>query len=506
MPLLPNMSKKITKCLLFLLLLYVIIQFPTAFAACGDRNWSCVGGANTYCTNSWDANYDTGSCANTGQINSNRIQCQSANPFICGTLKYYCWTVQCTCTPDSCPLPTNTPIQTNPGTFTVSGNVFVDTNGNKIKDGTETNYPQINISSTQGSVITAAGVYTINNIPEGPLTITLTQLPNGYSLEYPLNGPPPSYTVTVGNSCNTDSTTGSNCDGSGNILNLNFAITNVRPWFQTSGLDARMDDGYKSDIPSNPACNTGAVASFPSSSSTPGVIFTGNQTPSFGSGKASNANWLVGGTAYPEIYKPPNDSLFSAYPNLLSIMSKSGLPIIDIQTLPGCTVLSNCRLPNNLKSGIYKANDSVKISDIKINSNSNYIFLISGSLTIASPINVPNTSTAVFSTSDNIIIDRSVGTTPDCIAKNDIEGIFSADKNIVIDGINACPASDLQLRIGGTIIVNAGLKKGMFINNRNLCGQNSDYPAVIIKSRLDFILNLPDILRKKSLFYRELAP
>lgn len=105
--------------------------------------------------------------------------------------------------------PTPTPISN----YTISGNVFVDTDKNKRKDGLEINYqdiPVIGINPNPGAVITYSscpgaqcGDYTVSNLPEGTYTVSYTSLPSslGYYMIAPLNGPPPQFQVTVGPAC-----------------------------------------------------------------------------------------------------------------------------------------------------------------------------------------------------------------------------------------------------------------------------------------------------------------
>lgn len=137
--------------------------------------------------------------------------------------------------------------------YTISGNVFNDINKNRLKDADESNYQgQITMSTTGGVITVNAGSFTIANLPAGTYTVSYTSpMPSGYQLVYPFNGPPPSFRVTVGPSCIVDVATGASCT-SGDIINLNFAITNSIPWIQIYGLDARLDHGFTSSIPSSP--------------------------------------------------------------------------------------------------------------------------------------------------------------------------------------------------------------------------------------------------------------
>jgi hypothetical protein len=275
--------------------------------------------------------------------------------------------------------------------YTVTGNVFSDVNKNQLKDGGESNYTgsAVTISSSGGSVSVSNGAYTVINLIQGTYTISYTSpLPTGFQLVYPKNGPPPSFVVTVGPGCTTDTTTGASCTAQQDIINLNFSISDAIPWVQTSGLDARFDPGVTNYIAATPACS-GPYALTNGSSSNPGVLFVGDTAPNYGYGSSSSTKQVVGGAGYPEVYKSTKGNLSSSYSSLLALMQKSSSSIIDIQSLNGCSNLSNCSLPNNLDTGIYQANGDVVLHNNKLKNNSTYIFLINGTLTITENVQVP---------------------------------------------------------------------------------------------------------------------
>lgn len=63
------------------------------------------------------------------------------------------------------------------------------------------------------NVTTANGIYTSGAVPPGTYTVTLSSpLGTGYRMTYPLNGPPPSFQVTVGSNCNTNAAKGAICE------------------------------------------------------------------------------------------------------------------------------------------------------------------------------------------------------------------------------------------------------------------------------------------------------
>ena len=63
-----------------------------------------------------------------------------------------------------------------------------------------------------------------------------------------------------------------------------------------------------------------------------------------------------------------------------------------------------------------------------------------------------------------------------------------------------------MLVVAGAVIVNANGAGGNFINQRDLCGGNPQYPAFTIQARPDLILNAPSFLMKQNTVFREDAP
>ena len=282
----------------------------------------------------------------------------------------------------------------------------------------------------------------------------------------------------------------------GDIINLNFGINNSYPWIQTVCGDIRMDNGITNQAPYGQS-----TIITDSSCQSPGIVFSGDATANFGQGQASSTNQVVGGTTYPEVYTPPsNNGIFSSYTNLDQKAHSGGLTTTNLASV--CT-LSNCTLPANLQSGVYQANGNVTLNTYTVQNNRDLVFLINGNLTINGNIITPTTSTSFFSVSGNIIVPASVGSAPSTTTAN-LSGIFSTDRSFIMQTTGAC--TDLRLNVEGTIIVNAGRTGGQVQNNRDLCSDNGYYPTLSITQRLDFILNLPDIIKTQTITSQEVAP
>lgn len=405
--------------------------------------------------------------------------------------------------------------------YAISGNVFVDTNDSNTKDGNETNYaalPKVDVGSKPANSIMAPritnasnGTYTIIGLVSGTYTVQYYGLPAGYFMNNPRNGPPPTFSVNVGSSCSPGTPGPIGTCTNGNLSNLDFAIKPATPWIQAYGLDVRFDSGINNPIPPSPnaACG-GTYMLLPSSSTTTGVGFSGNSSANFGRGQISTNGWQVGGASFGEIFNPPNvNTIDTAYGYMRTNLLQSNITPINLASV--CT-LNSCTLPANLTNGVYTASGDVSLNAYTFPANKDFVFLINGNLTINGTIHVPTTSTATFSTAGNITISSSLGSAPACPApatgSGDVEGMFSADKNFILQGNHDCSTNtaDKQLNMQGAIVVNAGQNGGTFQNNRDLCTNNLSYPTFTIKERPDFILNAPDFIKTQSLLWQEVAP
>jgi len=405
-----------------------------------------------------------------------------------------------------------------PPTYTISGNVFIDDGAgggiakDGIKNGAEVNYTdlssqiQVKSGGCSGALIKNSlffGGFSSTDIPAGTYYVCYTSLPSGYQNIYPTITPP-SYIVTVGASCSTDTAHGSSCL-SGSISNLNFAILPYGPWIQSTGPDIRIDDGYNYYIPPGATC--GPYASANGVGGTNGIIFTGGASATFGGGTAGQTkNWVVGGSSYPELFTPTKGNVIrTSYSYMNAQIKQAGLTPTALTTtqcgVGGTTscVLSTTILPN----GLYIANGlTLSGASYTFPVNKNYVILVNGDLTINTQIHVPNGSTVTFIVSGDIIVAPTVGETLITSASPDIEGFYSADKNFKTG------TGSLRLNIAGSVIVNAAKTSpaGTFQLQRDLGLGNAQCPAFTIQDRTDFILNAPDIIKYQNIIYQEVAP
>ncbi len=400
--------------------------------------------------------------------------------------------------------------------FSVIGNIFNDINKNLRMDSGETVIPNAEVDSTGGTFAQNNGIYEIQDLKAGTYTITyITPLPNGFYMIYPK---PPSFQVTVGPGCITDTTTGAVCSARGDITDLNFSVSDSWPWLQTYGLDLRFDNGVTNLLPASTTCGGGSYASGTGGGfSTPGINFTGDSSADFGQGSASSNNWVVGGISYPEVFKG-NNPLKTSTQSLRTLAQKAGIPLISLSSVAGCSnPATDCNLPNNLAQGVYVTNGDIRFrrqftstfvtgnTYVFITGNNSNMFFENNARTI-----VPLGATVIFSAGLDMLIDPTIRpATNTCpVPAGQLQGIFSADRHIIISGNNGdclLPA-DSMLNIDGTLIINAEKISGKFQNQRDLCADNRSFPSLTIKARADFILNTPGFLTQQQTITYEETP
>ncbi len=482
--------------------------------------------------------------------------CQTSSPgcpapTCIGTQGYYYTGAYCTQTPYTdyaCGNPSCS-------AYSISGNVIDTSTGLNYTggitvtavDGSGNPYTVQNDSPT-------AGAYTVSNLPPNTYIVNYTSLPSGYALTYP-TGSPPSFQVTVGPSCNTNGYASATCS-SGSISNLNFNIApNVKPWIQSVGGDF-YQNGFTDQIPSTatttvPYSGGGPFASVYGTGQTPGIIYSGNVDPNFGTsgGTASQPNWVAGGALYPEIYQTNGVPLSTSYARIDALVDQYGkrsdtTAVMNLALAPGCTNTNPivCNL-SSVPSGIYYAYNPLTLTGTsQIQNGTNLIILVGERMENGSPLGIntptdPNTtvtpedltvdgkvlvadgSTLLITVAGNINIDPTVGeASPStyCTAPQvtntfstgcDLEGYYSSDQNFNLNGTNNCSVgSDLRFNLGGSVVSNAKDTTGGFNFNRDLCANDANYPVFSITERPDFILNSPDFFKTQSRIWQEVTP
>lgn len=405
------------------------------------------------------------------------------------------------------------PTPTSAPTFNVTGTVFVDNNKDAIYDkSSESPYSgSINVTSSDGTIATypSQGNYAFA-LTAGTYTISYA-MAQGYQPTEPGNGPPQTFNITVGPGCTVGGSKNAVCTAN-NISDLDFGITNSVPWIQSTGSDIRIDSGINNQIPAGASC--GPVASKDGNGGTPGIIYSGNGSATFGGGTANSKNWVVGGLSFPEPFTPVSPNVIrTSYSYVSSILAQNG-------TTP--TTIDATMFNSSLKSGVYKTNGDLNLtgSGFTVSGNKQIVVLVNGNLTVSEDLLVNNGSTLFFTVAKDITVSSNVGvsantvctvpTTADGTSTGcNLEGYYSADGSFVLQGSNTCPTPDSRLNVAGAIVVNAALSTttpGSLINNRDLCAGDAQCPVFSITERPDFILNSPFIILNSRRVFQEVAP
>ncbi|MBI4098173.1 MAG: hypothetical protein HY426_04000 [Candidatus Levybacteria bacterium] len=398
-----------------------------------------------------------------------------------------------------------------PATYSITGGVFIDNNGNGLRESTDGNgrkdagepYTNGNIRIGGTDYSSGGSGFSATGFADGSTqTVTYTNPPPGYNVTYPGSNPP-SVGVTVGGAC-ADGGGDSGCNN-GNIENLNFGIAPIiaDPWIQSIGGDLRYDrinfinivpDGATCSNTTRPYVSSNSVVNNNLSS---GIVFSGTGPQFAQSGtqnsKAAPNGWLLTGNAFSPAR---SGTIKTSYTYVKAAIDKG-----RVTTSPmfggACTQGSgpNCNLRGGLTHGAYIQSGSVTLQGggtYSFPAAQDYVFLIDGNLRIETNIDVPTDSTAIFIVSGNITVASNV---------TQIEGIYSANRTFTFDG-----GTNNPLIIEGNIIANAGLSSGNILNNRDLEVANANCPAVRVVGRPDFILNSPELIRYPNSLIQEVAP
>ncbi len=282
---------------------------------------------------------------------------------------------------------------------------------------------------------------------------------------------------------------------------LDFCVSNVFQWFQTTTGDVRM----------NALTNRVPAGQFASDDITnPSVFYSSSFTSNFGSGEVSTKGWKVDDEySYEEDSRNRNGT--TSYSFYTSRVNQKGLQVSEI---PGCSPGSCSTGILNLATGVYKHDGDLEITSYSHSSGAHVLILVNGNLTIKSDISVSasNANLLIIAAKGNITIDKSVGTTDPTSKTTHLSGIFTAEGTITADG-DDCPSgvSDKRLNVAGALVANSGKPftvggSGSFTNNRSLCLADRTNPSVYVTPRYDFITQLTDFYKTPYTRWREVAP
>lgn len=167
---------------------------------------------------------------------------------------------------------------------------------------------------------------------------------------------------------------------------------------------------------------------------------------------------------------------------------------------------------SNLTTGVYRVGGDLTINSYTHSPNTRVTLLVNGNININSEMLVPQGGVLFVVAKGNINIGSGVGTGTLSSTTAQLEGIYSAEGSIVLDG-DGCSSGtpDLKLNVGGTLIANSlqpfsSSGDGVVDNRRSLCGDNITTPSFTVTPRYDFLLQLTDFYKIPNEEWREVAP
>jgi hypothetical protein len=387
----------------------------------------------------------------------------------------------------------------------LSGTVYADTAGNSCASGATTYSGGATVTlyagaSPSGSgVSNGSGTYSfISTIPAGQKTATISNVSSTVGAVRYQGG-------AWGTTNLSGFTYGPFTHNSSQ--SLDWCLTDIKPWYQVDRGDVR-EVSLANKVPAGQYLSTDV--------NYPGVAISSAWSTDFGTGQASVKNWKID-----DEYSYNKNSLnkngtaaYSYYKNRVANTNQT------ISAIPGCANggSTSCSI-SNLTSGIYEfdggGTGTLTITGYTQRPGAHITLLINGNVTIASNVLIPEgaSNLLVLAAKGNITIDRSVGQVSASSQTTNIDGIYSAEGKITIDG-DACIAGspDRRLNVGGVLIANSrkpfttgGI--GIIDNKRSLCAANdAQYPSLYVRSRFDFLFQLTDFYLVPTGRYSQVQP
>ncbi len=347
-----------------------------------------------------------------------------------------------------------------------------------------------------------SGTYTVSFAASNGYYFTATKVPNKTV---------PPFTVSVGASSSVDAqghpytcvappagTSDASCSN-GNIINLNFALSNLQAWFQGACTDLRVEtSGVDDPVPNTGSCgkvsNSFAIVAPKNNSAAIGIYFSGQNSPSFGynGGQASFPNYVIS-QPYPSNFTPVSGVTRDTYDYLLATANSSGITPVDLSGIdpttgfPYCGAggVADCDFETTLPDGVYIVPSSANGGNLTLDLThilpdpgnfKSYVFLVSGKLTITSNVLVPSATSAIFAVKGDITVDASIGETDATSLMPDIEGLYSTEGDLWILSNSpaygsVCAAGggsiDKRLNLYGSMVIG-----GTLHNQRDLCSSD----------------------------------
>ncbi len=400
---------------------------------------------------------------------------------------------------------------------TLTGNVYADTGADKCQPGTRTAVSASTVTVVDGATsagngnTNASGSYTVSDRVD-PCNINRYAFLSNTGVYDKVVGIV--FDGAAGGFVRDANLTGFQYKLPGNTNNhsLDWCISSMTPWYQTTTGDVRMSSQLKNSVP---ATKYGALDAL-----YPGIFFSSNNDAVFknGSSTSSTKGWIVNNEFS---YQSNTENIYgtAAYTYYLSRATHTNTPINSTGCVSGA---STCTLAAGLDTGVYKIK-APTAGEVTLNythkANTHVVFLIDGDVRITSNIKVPSSADnlLIVATNGNLTFDKNLGETTVTSTNTNVEGIFTAEKNIVLeslDPLTQCGSSipDKRLNVGGVLVANAfkpfsksGVG-GKIVNNRSLCGGDMLNPTYMVQQRLDFITRIADFYKIPVTKWKEVNP
>ncbi len=386
---------------------------------------------------------------------------------------------------------------TVPATYSVTTNVrsVVDTSACSSSSGTPysnggtganvniTNSSTVNQNQTTSA---ATGATSFTCLPSGNYQVTM-QVPSGY--------------VVTGRTVSPAAGTNTGSNGVSFTANQNqtvtFCIAPIVPWFQTDKGDVRFLN-LSNPVPPGKYGSTDATF--------PGIYYSSNSNANLGFGAASVKNWVIN-NEYSYNADTENRNGGVSYDFYKQKTKQDGVTVTSLT--PGTFDQSQITA-----SGVYEAAGDLTINAYTHVPGRRVVLLVDGNVTINSPITIPvNQGVFILAAKGNITVAKTVGTNTASSTTTNLDGYYSAQGSIVVDG-DTCTdgtTSDLRLNVGGALIANS-LKPfsttgtGTVQNKRSLCGDGANYPSLFVATRPDFLTQLTDFYKTSYTKWQEVNP
>ena len=272
----------------------------------------------------------------------------------------------------------------------------------------------------------------------------------------------------------------------------------MNPWFQTNVGDVRFLN-LSNPVPAGLYASTDV--------NYPGIFYSSDSSANLGNGAASVKNWVIN-NEYSYNSDTENRNGGMSYDFYKSKTKQDGGTVTSISS----GTFDQTQITG---SGVYESPSDLTINLYSPVNGRRVVILVNGNVTInASTISIlQNQGIFIVAAKGNITIAKTIGTSTLSSTASSIDGYYSAQGSIILDG-DTCidgTTSDLRLNIGGALIANS-LKpfsttgSGVIQNNRSLCTNNLLYPSLYIGSRPDFLTQLTDFYKTSYTKWQEVNP